>query len=35
MTVVALSIGVLGFRLVHVLAAMMPVSLLLAWTTRR
>jgi chromate transporter len=32
--VVALSIGVLGFRLVHVLAVMMPVSLLLAWLTR-
>jgi chromate transporter len=31
---VALSIGVLGFRLVHVLLVMMPVSLVLAWVTR-
>jgi chromate transporter len=32
---VALSIGVLGFRLLHVLAVMLPVSLLLAWLDRR
>ena len=32
--VVALSIGVLGFSLVHVLLVMMPVSLLAAWLTR-
>jgi len=29
--VVAVSIGIFGFKLVHVLAVMMPVSLLLAW----
>jgi chromate transporter len=28
---VALAIGVLGFKLLHVLAVMMPLSLLLAW----
>lgn len=33
-TVVALSIGVFGFPLVHVLLVMMPVSLALAWATR-
>jgi chromate transporter len=32
--IVALSIGVFGFSLVHVLLLMMPVSLLLAWLTR-
>jgi chromate transporter len=32
--VVALSIGVLGFPLVHVLLVMMPVSLFAAWLTR-
>ena len=32
---VALSIGVFGFRLLHVLAVMIPVSLLHAWLTRR
>ena len=32
--IVALSIGVLGFSLVHVLLVMMPVSLLAAWLTR-
>jgi chromate transporter len=32
--IVALSIGVFGFSLVHVLSVMMPVSLLLAWPTR-
>jgi chromate transporter len=32
--IVTLSIGVLGFSLVHVLLVMMPVSLLLAWLTR-
>ena len=32
--VVTLSIGVFGFSLPHVLALMMPVSLLLAWATR-
>ena len=31
---VTLSIGVLGWSLVHVLLVMMPVSLLLAWLTR-
>ena len=31
---VALSIGVLGYSLVHVLLVMMPVSLLAAWLTR-
>ena len=31
---VTLSIGVLGFSLVHVLLVMMPVSLPLAWLTR-
>ena len=31
---VTVSIGVLGFSLVHVLLVMMPVSLLLAWLTR-
>jgi len=30
-TVIALAIGVFGFRLLHVLLVMMPVSLLLAW----
>jgi chromate transporter len=30
----ALSIGVLGFSLVHVLLVMMPISLLAAWLTR-
>jgi len=34
-TIVALGIGVLGFRLLHVLAVMLPVSLLLAWLGRR
>ena len=33
-TVIALSIGVLGFKLLHVLAVMLPVSLLAAWLTR-
>lgn len=33
--VVALSIGVLGFSLVHVLAVMMPLSLAIAWWERR
>ncbi len=32
--IVALSIGVAGFSLVHVLMVMMPASLLLAWVTR-
>jgi len=32
--IVAISIGVFGFSLVHVLAIMMPVSLLAAWLTR-
>jgi chromate transporter len=32
--IVALSIGVAAFSLVHVLLVMMPVSLLLAWLTR-
>jgi chromate transporter len=32
--VVALSIGIAGFSLVHVLLVMMPVSLLAAWVTR-
>jgi chromate transporter len=32
--IVALSIGVFGFSLVHVLLVMMPVSLALAWLTR-
>jgi chromate transporter len=32
--IIALSIGVFGFSLVHVLLVMMPVSLLLAWLTR-
>jgi chromate transporter len=32
--VVTLSIGVFGFRLVHVLPVMLPVSLLLAWISR-
>ncbi len=32
--VVTLSIGVLGFSLVHVLLVMLPVSLLAAWMTR-
>jgi chromate transporter len=31
---ITLSIGVFGFRLVDVLAVMMPVSLLLAWVSR-
>jgi hypothetical protein len=31
---VAVSIGVLGLSLVHVLAVMMPVSLALAWWRR-
>lgn len=30
-TIIATSIGVLGFRLLHVLAVMLPVSLALAW----
>lgn len=30
---VALSVGILGFPLLHVLAVMMPVSLVLAWWT--
>ena len=29
--VIAIAIGVLGFRLLHVLAVMLPVSLALAW----
>jgi chromate transporter len=33
--VIAIAIGVLGFRLLHVLAVMLPVSLLLAWWERR
>jgi chromate transporter len=33
-TVVTLSIGVLGFSLVHVLLVMLPVSLIAAWVTR-
>jgi chromate transporter len=33
-TAIALSIGVFGFSLVHVLLVMMPLSLLLAWITR-
>lgn len=33
--VIAVAIGVLGFRLLHVLAVMLPVSLLLAWLERR
>jgi chromate transporter len=33
--VTALSIGVLGFSLVHVLLVMMPISLVAAWVTRR
>jgi chromate transporter len=32
---IAIAIGVLGFRLLHVLAVMVPVSLLLAWLERR
>jgi chromate transporter len=32
--VVAVSIGVLGFPLVHVLLVMLPVSLVAAWVTR-
>lgn len=32
---IAIAIGVLGFRLLHVLAVMLPVSLLLAWLERR
>ena len=32
--VVTLSIGVFGYSLLHVLAVMMPLSLLLAWATR-
>ncbi len=32
--IVALSIGIFGYSLVHVLMVMMPVSLLLAWLTR-
>jgi chromate transporter len=32
--IITVSIGVFGFRLVHVLLVMMPVSLLLAWLTR-
>ena len=32
--IVTLSIGVIGYSLVHVLLVMMPVSLLLAWLTR-
>jgi hypothetical protein len=34
MTVVALAIGVLGFPLLHVLAVMMPLSLVFAWARR-
>jgi len=33
--VIAISIGVLGFRLLHVLAVMLPVSLALAWLEQR
>jgi chromate transporter len=33
--IVALSIGVAGFSLVHVLLVMMPVSLVAAWVTHR
>jgi chromate transporter len=33
--VIALSIGVFGFRLITVLAVMLPASLLLAWAGRR
>jgi chromate transporter len=33
-TIVALSIGIFGFSLVHVLLVMLPVSLLAAWLTR-
>jgi chromate transporter len=32
---IALSIGVFGLRLILVLAVMLPISLLLAWATRR
>jgi chromate transporter len=32
--VVALSIGVLGFSLVHVLLVLMPISMVIAWITR-
>jgi chromate transporter len=32
--IIALSIGIFGFSLVHVLLVMMPVSLLAAWVTR-
>ena len=32
--VVALSIGVLGFSLIHVLLVMMPISMAIAWITR-
>lgn len=34
-TVIAIAIGVLGFPLLHVLAVMLPVSLLLAWLDQR
>jgi chromate transporter len=34
-SVIAISIGVLGFRLLHVLAVMLPVSLALAWLEQR
>jgi hypothetical protein len=33
--IVSLSIGLFGFSLVHVLLAMMPVSLVAAWLTRQ
>jgi hypothetical protein len=33
--VIAISIGVLGFSLVYVLAVMLPVSLALAWWEHR
>jgi chromate transporter len=33
--VIAIAIGVLGFRLIHVLAVMLPVSLLLTWLEGR
>jgi len=33
--VIALAIGVLGFRLLHVLAVMLPVSLALTWLDQR
>jgi hypothetical protein len=33
--VVAISIGILGFPLIQVLLAMLPVSVLMAWLTSR